>query len=485
MEKPKSIKFNFLMNSILTISSLIFPLITFPYVSRTLLPVGTGKISFASSIISYIVMIAQLGIPTYGIRACAKVKDNREKLSETVSEIFTINLFMSFISYALLLILICSVPKINQEKSLFLIMGSTVFFSAVGMEWLYKALEQYRYITVRSLIFKVVAIIAMFLFVHSEQDYVVYGAISMFATSASYVLNFINVRKYVDLKLSVNNRFKVHMKPICVFFAMSFATMIYGHMDAVMIGFFNSDADVGYYNAAVSIKNIMVSLVTSLGAVLLPRASYYVERKMMAEFYAITRKAIGFVFYVATPIVVYFVMFAKEGILLLSGNTYVPSIVPMKILMPTLLFIGLTNIMGIQILIPFGKEKIVLYSGVVGALVNLGINFMLIPSMASTGAAIGTLIAELSVLIVQFVYLRSTMNEALKNIDFRPIISGTVIGAALSVWVSSFIETPFLILLISVLVFFGIYGTALLIFRVPLAMEIVVQTKLLLRKNSK
>lgn len=151
-----------------------------------------------------------------------------------------------------------------------------------------------------------------------------------------------------------------------------------------MLGFMTSDADVGYYNAAVKIKSILVSIVTSLGVVLLPRASYYVEHNLMKEFYRITKKAINFVFLVATPMVIYFIIFAKEGIFFLSGSAYAGSIIPMQIIMPTLLLIGLTNIMGIQILVPLGREKTVLYSEIAGVIVDVILNALLIPRLAST-----------------------------------------------------------------------------------------------------
>ena len=148
MRKKASLKINFIMNSILTMSQFIFPLITFPYISRILLPVGTGKVSFATSIVSYFALFAQLGIPTYGIRACAKVRDDKKELTRTVQEIFIINLVMSLITYVIFFFAIYYVPRLRQDKGLLMIIGLTIFFNAIGMEWLYKALEQYTYITI-------------------------------------------------------------------------------------------------------------------------------------------------------------------------------------------------------------------------------------------------------------------------------------------------------------------------------------------------
>lgn len=191
--KQKSLKLNIIMNMLLTMSSFIFPLITFPYVSRILLPEGTGKVSFATSLISYFSMFAQLGIPTYGIRACAKVRDNREELTRTAQELLIINLIMSVVLYIVFFGAILLVPRLHNERNLYVIVSCTIILTSIGMEWLYKALEQYTYITLRSVLFKFIALIMMFLLIHKKSDYLLYGGISIFAASASNIFNFINV----------------------------------------------------------------------------------------------------------------------------------------------------------------------------------------------------------------------------------------------------------------------------------------------------
>lgn len=470
--KEKSLKKNFCMNAILTMSQFIFPLITFPYVSRILLAEGTGKVSFATSIISYFAMFAQLGIPTYGIRACAQVRNDKKKLSKTAQEIFIINIIMSILAYIVFFIALCNVPRLKDEKTLLIIVSATIFFNAIGMEWLYKALEQYTYITIRSVIFKFIALIAMFLLIHQQSDYIIYGAISIFASSASNIFNFFNVHKYISLRPVGEYNFKQHLKAVSVFFALSCAATIYVNLDTVMLGFMKTNVDVGYYNAVVKIKTILVSIVTSLGTVLLPRASYYVEHGLKEDFYRITKKAINFVFLVATPLMLYFMFFAKEGIFFLSGNTYGGAIVPMQIIMPTLFFIGLTNIMGMQILVPLGKENIVLYSEIVGAVVDLAINYILIPKYASAGAAIGTLVAEIAVWIVQYIYLRKQIKDAYKNVRYGILILALFLGSIASLWVKKVFSGSFIVLLNSAILFFGVYFIVLTIAKEPLIYQI-------------
>lgn len=473
--KQTSIKKNFIMNSLLTMSSFIFPLITFPYVSRVLLPAGTGRVSFATSLINYFNMISNLGIPTYGIRVCAQVRDDREKLTRTAQELLIINIFTTAISYIVLAIALMAVPKLYDDRKLYIIVSFNIVLSTIGMEWLYKALEQYTYIAIRSVIFKFIALIGMFLLIHNKTDYVIYGGITIFAASASNTLNFINVHKYIGLKPMGHYNFRRHMRPVFLFFAMTVATTIYTNLDTVMLKFLKTDTDVGYYNAAVRIKSILVSIVTSLGTVLLPRASYYVENGYREEFRKITQKALNFVFLLAAPMMIYFILFAKEGILLLSGKAYAGSIIPMRIIMPTLIFIGLSNVTGIQILVPLSKEKIVLYSEIAGAITDFVINWMLIPKYASAGAAIGTVIAEFVVLLCQIIALRHEVGEAFGRIHYFYLLCALALGTLASVWTKQMGLSNFITLVISAVLFFGVYLITLLLFKEPMAVSITDQ----------
>lgn len=463
------------MNAILTMSTFIFPLITFPYVSRVLLEVGTGKVSFAASVITYFNMFAQLGIPTYGIRACARIRDDKEELSRTAHELLFINLIMSFASYILLAVGIIFIPKLQSEKTLLIITSFTIVLSAIGMEWLFKAMEQYTYITVRSIIFKAIAVIAMFFLVKEQSDYVIYGGITIFAASASNILNFINAHRYISMKPVGKYDLKRHFKPVLIFFAMACATTIYTNLDVVMLGFMKTDGDVGYYNAAVRIKTILVSIVTSLGTVLLPRASYYIEHNMMGEFRRITRKALNFVFVAACSLTLYFILFAREGILFLAGDAFEGSVTPMQVIMPTLIFIGLTNILGIQMLVPLGREKIVLYSEIAGAVVDIILNAILIPHLAATGAAIGTLVAEFAVLVVQYIALRTDIRSALRKISYWKIAAALVLACAACIWVKFMNFSYFVSLVISAVLFFAVYILFLYLVKESFTREILVQ----------
>lgn len=479
--KTPSIKKNFIMNALLTISAFIFPLITFPYISRVLGPIGIGKISFATSIINYFSMFTQLGIPTYGIRACAKVRDNKTELTRTAHELMIINIITSILSYLVLGISLIAVPKLCDEKALFIIMSPTILLTSIGMEWLYKAIEEYTYITLRSLAFKLVALIVMFILVHTKEDYIVYGGISIFAGCASNILNFINAHKYISTKPVGKYNLKRHVKPVFQFFAIACATTIYTNLDILMLGFMKTDVDVGYYNVAVKMKVILSEIVTSLGAILLPRATHYIENKQFDDFKEISGKALEFVFICATPLMVYFILFSKEAILVISGSAFLGSIEPMIIIMPTLLLIGLSNLLGIQMLIPLGKQNIVLYATILGAIIDVIINFLLIPNMASFGATIGTLVAEFVVLIVMYMGIKEIVCSELKKVNYLAVVISVVIGTILTFWLKYIDINNWVKVCISGILFFSSYIVFLLIRKETIAVSIFDDLKLKLR----
>lgn len=460
------------MNVILTMSSFIFPLISFRYVSNILSPVGTGKVAFATSIATYFVMLSQLGLPTYGVRTCAKVRDDKEKLSKTVHELLFINMIMSIISYVLFFSAIWFIPRLHNEKALFIVMSALVFFNMIGIEWLYKGLEQYTYITIRSIIFKFIALISMFLLIKTKSDYVIYGGLSILASCGSFVMNFIHSRKFITYKRFKNYNVRQHLKPVFVFFAMACATTIYTNLDNVMLGFMTSDYHTGVYDAAVKVKVILVSIVTSLGAVLLPRSSYFIKQGLMDEFRKCSRNALNFVCLISIPFIVFFMMFAEPCILILSSAVYIESVLPMRIILPTLFFIGLTNILGIQILVPTGRENTVLISEIVGAIVDVIINFALIPRYNVAGAAIGTLVAELFVLIVQYIALRKEVTSMLLSIQHYKILIATLISA-IAAWPIMLLDLgQFAKLIFGAFVFFVIYLFIGILFKEQMIMEL-------------
>lgn len=431
MEKKKSIKFNFIMNVILSVSNILFPIITFPYLTEIIKPDGTGKIGFALSLVEYFNIFAQLGIPMYGIRVCAQVRDDKEKLTKTSHELLIINLCMTAITYVVFALSILFIPALQEERALYLIVSLNMIMTTIGMEWLYKAMEDYKYITIRSVIFKFIALIAMFLLVHDKEDYRIYGAISVLATSGSMIVNFFNIHKYIDLKPRKNYDFKRHIKPVGIFLAMGCATTVYTNLDTIMLKLMTTDVDTGYYYTSIKVKSVLLSIITSLGAVLLPRVSFYVENKMMDEFKFVITKAIKFVLIVSMAATFFFMLTARPCIMFLAKGDFEGAIMPMKIIVPTVFLIGLSNIFGIQILVPLKKEKTLLYILTGGAVLDFVINIILIPRLRASGAAVGTLAAECLVTGALLIYLSKDLKGVFARLEIIKIIIPLIISSVI------------------------------------------------------
>ena len=274
--KQKSLKLNGILNLIRTFMSLIFPLITFPYTSRIVGPVNIGKISFSTSIIQYFMLLAGLGIGTHATRELSKIRDDYDALSRKTAEFFRLNLFSVAFSYVLFIIALFFVPKFSQYRIILLICSSTIIFLPFGMDYLYNALENFVYITTRTILFQILSIILLFTTVHSEDDDIRYAAINVISSTGSNILNFINLRKHISFKyFFAKLNITQHLKPVLFLFAMAVASKVYLAIDTSMVGFIRNDYEVGIYTAATKINKMVLAIVTAVTGILLPRLAYY------------------------------------------------------------------------------------------------------------------------------------------------------------------------------------------------------------------
>lgn len=467
--RSKSVRYNFLMNFILTASGFVFPLLTFPYISRVLLVEGVGKVDFVSSVSNYFLMVASLGIPTYGIRACAQVKDDKEKLTKTVHEILIINSVTTALVVLSYIVCILTVPRFAEDKTLFFINAFGILLNMFGVNWFYQATEKYDYITIRTIAFKTVALVFTFLLVRAKEDYIIYAAVSVLALVGSNLLNFFKLRAYISFKKQAGYEFKKHLAPIFILFAQSLAISVYTSLDIIMLGFEKGDHAVGLYSAANRFKGLLVSLVTTLGNVLLPRMSHYAKNKMHKEFQSTSTMAINFTLLLSIPITVFFIFSARNCLLLLSGSEFLGATRAMQIITVATVPCGLSGFLGVQVLTSLGKEKYVLYSVTVGAVVDFILNLFMIPRWGASGAALATAIAEFCVLGVQLIYTRDILRPIIRKIRalyylvFTAISSGALLLCTLLP-----LNNNILRLGIFAISFFGVYALCLITVKEPI-----------------
>lgn len=464
--KLSSLKKNAIMNMIFTITNMAFPLITYPYVTRILHATAIGKVLFFSSISNYAVIIASLGITTYGIRVVASVRDNKVQLSKLSTELLLINIVMALFVVIFIVLTIPFVKQFNKELPLLIINMLLVITSPFGLTWLFSGLEQYSYIAKRNLIFKTISLIMVFIFVKKESDYTIYAMIIVFAVISSNLCNFCHSQKFVNFKLSKDLRFKYHLKPSLCLFVSLLAVSVYTCLDTIMLGFICGNDSVGYYSVASKIKWILLSVINAISAVLLPRLSNYLINKEEKMYNEVLRKSFSFIFILTIPLSLYFCLQAKDCIILLGGSSYTPSISCMQILMPILVFSGFSNITGNQILIPFGRDSYFMKAVIIGAVVDVILNCIFMPLLKEDGAALATLFAELTQMLFQIHYCKK---EILQNIEVKIIIK-VFIAVFISVTATVYLKTIIDINLIANLVitfvcFFSLYLFMLLIMK--------------------
>lgn len=455
-----SVKFNVLMNMIITSSSLIFPLITIPYASRVLGAGGMGAVAFAQSVSSYFSLVAILGVTYYGVKVCAEVRTNRLALSKVVKEILIILLCSTLVVYLAYTICIFTVPRFISEKALFLEFGVTIWLTSFGMEWFYQALEQYSYITIRSVAFKIIALILMFVLVRNQNDYVLYGFTVIFAGCASNILNILRIRKLIDFSTKQKLEIKRHFKPMVWYTAASIASGMYIQVDIVLLGFLGTNTQVGLYQLVSKIKSVLVTAVNSVGNVMLPRLSYYKSHNQKDKNDELIAKNLNFVMIMGFAIIALLAICAKPIVLLMGGNGFLGSIPPLRIVGAAVLFSAM-NIVLANHLMSEGQEKAWAVVNMIGLSLAVLCNFMLIKWFGVVGAASSIVICEGCMFAMRAYVCKDLLARVRAKLNMFKILIAAIVASAVS-FPLTLINLNVFVELIAVAFTFGITYLAML-----------------------
>lgn len=395
----KSIKINFAFNLLNTIVGLLFPLVTFPYISRVLFADGIGKVQFFQSIINYIALFAALGIPLYAVKEIAKNKNNIEKRNKTAVEILILYSLLTIAAYLIVMLITCFVDSIRNDWSLFVLLSLHLILVAIGAEWFYQGVEDFKYITIRSFVLKLLTLVALFAFVKEKSDLMIYALLLVMAEAGNNIFNFIHLRKYINFNGDSFKKLNVgrHVRPALKIFILNLVVSIYVNLDSIMLGFIVGTTAVGYYTAATRITRTICGFSTALGTVMLPRLSSYYNSGQVEKFYEISSQGLSFIVSITIPMVLGLMVTAPLLMPIFCGDSFRPSILTLQIISPLILFIGISGLLGTKILYAQDKENIVIYSTCFGAIINFVLNIMLIPKYAQNGAAFSSVIAELLV----------------------------------------------------------------------------------------
>lgn len=390
--KQKSLKLNMMLNMVKSIVGIIFPLISFPYASKVLGVDNIGKYGFANSVIGYFLMLSDLGITTYAIRECAKVRTDKEKVSALASELFSIHCLSSACSLILLVICIMCVPKIRNYQIFLIIMSLQILFRPIGLDWLYSVYEEYIYITIRTVCFQSAALVLLFLLVKTKQDVIVYTSINVVTNVFKNILNFLQSKKICKIKFTFRIHYKAHMKAILILFFMNLTISIYVASDTTILGFMCNDYTVGIYSLSAQIYSVVKTIISSVLIVSIPRLSTLIKNKR--EFVSLADNLYKTILSVTLPAIVGLILLRREIILIAADETFLQAESSLILLCIALFFCMGGWFWGQCVIIPFQKENYLFGITLISASVNVIFNLILIPIGKENAAAFTTILAE-------------------------------------------------------------------------------------------
>lgn len=385
---------------------IILPIITTPYVTRVFSSDDLGTYGYFNSIVTYFILLATLGVANYGTKV---ISGHRKEIEKNFWGIYSLQLGATVLSLILYCLLCLSLPFMQNPVAY--ILGLALVSKGLDISWLFQGLEEFRKITVRNITVKLIGVISIFLFVKSANDLCLYvflltifellGQLSMWLPAREFI-----GRPHFDVEYA-----KHHLKPVILLFLPQVAISLYVTLDRTMLGALASTKDVGIYDQALKLVNILLTLVTSLGSVMLPRVSSLLSEGNHKAVNKMHEMAFLIYNVVIFPIIAGMLIVNDDFVQFFLGQDFQDARYAIAIMIFRMFFIGWTNIMGIQILIPHNKNKEFMVSTTVPAILSVGLNLLFLPKLGYIGAAIVSVLTEALVWGIQLFYTRIYLKE--------------------------------------------------------------------------
>ena len=394
-----STKKNILYNSLYQILLIICPLITGPYLARVVGAEGIGIFSYTHSLMYYFALFGMLGTHNYGNRSIAKVRDDYQELNRTFWSIYFGQLMTSvfvIILYIIYLILFSEENKIYGLLWVFYMLAN-----CFNITWLFFGLEKFKITVFRSSMIKILTVISILIFVNDKNDVGIYIFIISFGELVNQILLWTYLKKFVSFtKVSIKNII-YHIKPNFVLFIPVISVSIYKMMDKIMLGNMSSMIELGFYENTEKIINLPSGLITAVGIVMLPKMTNILAKGDDEEGKEYINKSMKFSMFMASAICFGISSIAPEFSVIFWGKEFVSCGMLIVCISPIVLFTAWANVIRTHYLIPKSKDKIYIFSVILGAIVNLVVNLLMIPKFEALGAVIGTVCAEFTVMFYQ------------------------------------------------------------------------------------
>ena len=483
MKNNKSVGVNAVLNVIRQGLSVIIPLVTYPYALRVLGTEEIGKVNFGQSIVSYFALLATLGTTSYIVREGARRKNNKKDLETIASQIYTINVCLTFLAFILLVIFLTIVPKVRDYKWLIILQSASIFFTCFGIDWINTIYEDFTRITIRSIITYVISFVLLFVLVKNEKDTYWYALLTVITTAVICISNRIYFRKIIKIKIVRKTEIKTHFLPLLKLFANTVAVTINTNFDITMLGWIKGDYDVGIYSLSVKIYSVIRNLIVAVYNVAIPRLSYYLGIEKKEEYKDLSTKICSCLILFVVPSSIGICSYASKITVIVGGkDDFKKAVFSLCCLSVALIFTTLSGLLMNAMNISLRRDKDNLIATSLGCLLNVLLNLFFIPLWGYDGAAITTFLSEFFILAFLFVRFKDIKEyicvKKIKKTFIHAFLGSTVI-AGYAVAINYFISNSMLS------VFIGALGSIIIYFSVLFAFkdEIIIMLARNLKKR--
>lgn len=412
-----SIKKNFAYKSVLTLSTYLINFITFPYVVRVLGVERIGLVNFVDNTVNYFLLFATMGVGLLGVREIAAVKEDKKRRDQVYSSVLALNLLFTLVSLGIYLLCVVTIPKLCQYDELFYIGTAKILFTVFLVEWFFTGVENFRYITLRSILIKVLYIISVFLFVRDTSDYRLYFILTVGVVVLNALINQLYIREFVRVRWNNIQLFK-YLKQNVTLGIYTLMTSMYLTFNVMYLGLVSNNTEVGYYTTAFKLYSVVLGFFTAFTNVMLPRMSSLLANGEKDRFQELVNRSFSVMSTCCIPLILCSMIMAPQIVYILSGPGYEGAILPMRIIMPAAFAVGVAQVLAIQVLMPMKKDKVLLVASIIGAVVSLLINLLVVPYIESVGSAVVLLCSEA---VVTGAYLWYVLSHKLTLISVKTI----------------------------------------------------------------
>ena len=422
MEKNLLLK-NVIYKFSLNILKILIPVVTFPYIYRVFNPETIGRIEFAQSISNYFMIFAGFGVYNYGLREISRLRNNEDERNKIFSQLLIISVLSTVLTFIFYVLYIFLEFKSNFIiRNMLLINGINILSQIIYTEWINEAFENYKFISLKTIIIRILNLICIFIFIKEKNDYYKYLLFLNFFIFCNNFISFIYIKKYIKFKLQKIN-LKKYLLPLGVVFLVSNISMLYSELDRILLGFYSKNIqEVAFYGIAQRVMSLLIVTVMSVVSVTMPRLSFYLGENRRLEYENMLNEIISFMYFILFPISIGLIILSKEIVIFFGGEQYLPAQMVLIISGIRIIFVTISSLLSNNVIFLKRKEKIMLCILIIGGGFNFFIKLLLIKInfFNSVNAAFTTMLVEIFLIILEYFYIKKFLKMGLKifKLDF-------------------------------------------------------------------